>query len=1223
MGVMDIVRIDTEPARRAGEQAAKAYMNGVRQGLSGKSIGEKMASAFASGASPFTTNQLINMAGQARVSSARLSGQPTSVAKSRHLEDQMRWYKDFQSGSQKRIERAMGEIYVGVAKGYEQNYTLASRNNIQDNIDRLQKALPGLTRIGTQAAMLSGRPDYEASKIAESQVGRFKTKLADINPEDTDKAIASINQLYREMSQYERSRRLNIEADKKRLAAEKEFNNELREEERLKKQLINLTDRYYKKTGLTPEQRAQYTDAINRQYTRTSRHSPMTHAQVMSGLNADILATKGRLEALPINETAELEKYGNRIQSKWTKLANAWNAAWKAEGMNAVRRDEELSKMQAEYLSSIRNATTAEQLRQIEANAKASRAEAIQRKYDAETTGFTAMKAAARDRVGGVMSRYQAAYALTSSMEDAQLKRDVARREVNRMFRGAESQNDIRMINNYLDTLDNTATSLRAQGTASKKATTALNDFRKKTVDELDEISKLGDMFHAARREFGWNPFRNNRFFRTNLSIPGVPLPPIPVGGRDRLNEQKDYIRYQLENAKDEAEINAIRKKFLFDERKQSYMQDLHMRERSNFFRVRDENGSMTPTFEKMQAAFMRHTRVLAASWIGVMWLNMLFQPFARLFGAATNAADEHTRQRNMYNVTLGYNFTKGQTFEQWEDASFNKARDLRMSASEYRKMVMNAAPIFHTAVYGEDYKQGKVGVDGVTHKQGERIITNMQQVETISTNLHRMAKISGSTDVEMQAAMRQIIQMVSKGRGNIQDIRPILESGGHMGDMIARFGFRASGAADLYGLNDKKQLTADRLLTNLLDEKTTKDLDNLMRRTRRTWEDTWAILKTDMNQLFMPTIRSFASSNQYGLGDKLLGYSGAIAQNKEFQDKILQFTDNVITNLIEKWPDYVEQGIQTLGMVGLIVTYVGGIFKALNSGLTWLTQTYHASQSDSQFNEVFENVIKLSDVDRAKLISDYSNMGAIDILKSTLSGIPGQESGRLLVSHAVRKLGGDLPIPTSSIMTKEWAKSAIEQINKYGNLTDDDIRSMVFKRTKSDRFADRRQLEESYKQARDLLYTVANRSSIVDDMEGFLSMREMLDRANKTLDENYNLVKDWTFSALSTGKISNFIKAGEEQKEKIESSYLPEQAVFMNNVGTGVGNIDKNTRKATQVQLAILKQVAGTRTINRVVHVSPNIVANVGTIRNGIEYEQLLKDLGTTVNHAVTAYAL
>ena len=141
--------------------------------------------------------------------------------------------------------------------------------------------------------------------------------------------------------------------------------------------------------------------------------------------------------------------------------------------------------------------------------------------------------------------------------------------------------------------------------------------------------------------------------------------------------------------------------------------------------------------------------------------------------------------------------------------------------------------------------------------------------------------------------------------------------------------------------------------------------------------------------------------------------------------------------------------------------------------------------------------------------------------------------------------------------------------------------------------------------------------------MGAYISMTEMRDRVDTRLDEMHESLQNMAFSALSTGKISNFIKAGEEQKQKIEDSYLPEQAVFMNNVATGVGNIDKNTRKATQVQLAILKQVAGTRTINRVVHVSPNIVANVGTIRNGIEYEQLLKDLGTTVNHAVTAYAL
>ena len=1205
MGVMDVIKIDTEPARRAGELAAKAYMSGVSRGLKGD-LGTKMAQQLQD-TSLFSPQELISLVGRYNKKMAQLNRLPVGLAESANIENRVRWKKAFKSGNDATVSKAWGEIFGSVGSGYYRTYELTARNNIQSNIDRLNKAIPSLEKLGTTAAVMMGRPEYEASKFAEAQVAKFRHDLSAIDPNvdvtnqpNVTRTIDAVKKVADEMSRYEKTRQEMIITGQKRLAIEKEFNAELREEERLKKRLISLTDKYYQKTGLNPTQRAQYTDAINQKYTRRLGDS-QTHAAVMSGLRADILDTQTRLEALPTKKSSDFDKYARKLEGKWSKLESAWRRAYGSEGMNIVNQDAELRKMQDAYLASIRNATTMEQLRQIDASGRLSHQSAIQRRYDATTTGYTAMRAAARDRMSGVLSRYQNAITAESGAEDGRFKRDVAKRELNRMFRQAESKNDIRLIDNYLNALDMTATSLRAQGTASNKATTALNDFRKKTVNELDEISRLGDMFHSARREFGWNPFRNNRFFQSHIGIPGLPY--IPVGRTDRLNEQKDYIRHLLDNAKDEAEINAIRKRFLFDERRQAYTQDLHMRERSSFFRLRDSNGSVTPTFDKMQTTFMRHMRILAASWVGVMWLRMLYQPFAAGFTAATNAADEHTRQRNMYNVTLGYNFTKGQTFEQWEDASFNKARDLRMKASDYRQMVMNAAPIFHTAVYGEDYKQGKVGVDGVTHKQGERIITNIQQVETISTNLHRMAKISGSTDVEMQAAMRQIIQMVSKGRGNIQDIRPILESGGHMGDMIARFGFRASGAADLYGLNEKKQLTADRLLTNLLDTKTTKDLDNLMRRTRRTWEDTWAIFKTDMNQLFMPTIRSFASSNQYGLGDKLLGYSGAIAQNKEFQDKILQFTDNVVTNLIEKWPDYVEQGVQTLGMVALIATYVGSLLKLVNTGLSGLTSAYTSTQAGLRFEEVFKNVTGRS-----------------------TSLLTGQEQ----TATAIRKLGGDLARPWTTVMTTGWAKSAVDQITKYGNLTDQDIEAMVDKElgnekgmTDYERRTERPFLIDEYKQARDLLYKLANESSIIDDTNAYLSMMGMRSRADQRIDKMHESAQDFAYSALSTGKISNFIKAGEEQKQKIEDSYLPEQAVFMNNVATGVGNIDKNTRKATQVQLAILKQVAGTRTINRVVHVSPNIVANVGTIRNGIEYEQLLKDLGTTVNHAVTAYAL
>lgn len=1208
MGVMDVIKIDTEPARRAGELAAKAYMSGISRGLKGD-LGTKMAQQLQD-TSLFSPQELISLVGRYNKKIAQLNRMPVGLAESANIENRVRWKRAFKSGKDTTVSKAWGEIFGSVGAGYSRTYELTARNNIQSNIDRLNKALPSLEKLGAKAAVMMGRPEYEASKFAEAQVARFRNDLAAIDPNvdvtnqaHVDRTIDAVKKVADEMSRYEKTRQEMIITGQKQLAIEKEFNAELREEERLKKRLISLTDKYYQKTGLNPAQRAQYTDAINQKYTRRFGDS-QTHSAVMSGLRADILDTQTRLEALPTKKSSDFDKYARKLEGKWSKLESAWRRAYGSEGMNIVNQDAELRKMQDAYLASIRNATTMEQLRQIDASGRLSHQTAIQRRYDATTTGYTAMRAAARDRMSGVLSRYQTAITAESGAEDGRFKRDVAKRELNRMFRQAESKNDIRLIDNYLNALDNTASSITSQGVASRRTTSALNDFRKRTIDELDEISRLGDMFHSARREFGWNPFRNNRFFQTHIGVPG--LPSIPIGGRDLLNNQRDYIRYQLENARSEREINEIRKRFLFDERRQSYTRDLHMRERSNFLRVRDENGSFTPTFDKMQTAFMRHMRILAASWVGVMWLRMLYQPFAAGFSAATRAADEHTRQRNMYNITLGYNFTKGRTFEQWEDESFDKARDLRMRASEYRQMVMNAAPIFHTAVYGEDYKAGKVGADGVTHKQGERIITNMQQVETISTNLHRMAKISGSTDVEMQAALRQIIQMVSKGRGNIQDIRPILESGGHMGDMIARFGFRASGAADLYGLNEKKQLTADRLLTNLLDTKTTKDLDNLMRRTRRTWEDTWAIIQTDINQLLMPTIRSFASQSDYGIGDKILGYTGALAKNEALQNKILEFTDSVVTNFIEKWPDYVSQSARMLGLVMLTTSYVGRLVQLgalILEGVSGFSTRMAANQ---RLREVYG-----------------------DITGDTL--VAGGGRKQIQEMFAQFGLQGYPSLGIGWQATSDWAKYAHKQIPKLANLTDAELDEYVDMRYSQYGFYKKPTVEQTARikrQTKDNLREVQKRLKQLDEggytneLGMWVSTIEARERANDAFNKLPTMLAEGG-KKLITSNFSEMIREAEGQVQKVEDAKLPEQAVFMNNIATGVGNIDKNTRKATQVQLAILKQVAGTRTINRVVHVSPNIVANVGTIRNGIEYEQLLKDLGTTVNHAVTAYAL
>lgn len=64
---------------------------------------------------------------------------------------------------------------------------------------------------------------------------------------------------------------------------------------------------------------------------------------------------------------------------------------------------------------------------------------------------------------------------------------------------------------------------------------------------------------------------------------------------------------------------------------------------------------------------------------------------------------------------------------------------------------------------------------------------------------------------------------------------------------------------------------------------------------------------------------------------------------------------------------------------------------------------------------------------------------------------------------------------------------------------------------------------------------------------------------------------------------------------------------------------LKKQGAKMQRVQLELLKQISGKAVINRVTRVTPNVVANVGTIKSGVEYDQFMRDLTRSV-HLATA---
>lgn len=67
---------------------------------------------------------------------------------------------------------------------------------------------------------------------------------------------------------------------------------------------------------------------------------------------------------------------------------------------------------------------------------------------------------------------------------------------------------------------------------------------------------------------------------------------------------------------------------------------------------------------------------------------------------------------------------------------------------------------------------------------------------------------------------------------------------------------------------------------------------------------------------------------------------------------------------------------------------------------------------------------------------------------------------------------------------------------------------------------------------------------------------------------------------------------------------------------------IKHNTAKATEVQIALLKQVAGRAVVNRITNVRPNIVANVGSIKSGADLDEVMKRLEIATASAVAGYA-
>lgn len=243
--------------------------------------------------------------------------------------------------------------------------------------------------------------------------------------------------------------------------------------------------------------------------------------------------------------------------------------------------------------------------------------------------------------------------------------------------------------------------------------------------------------------------------------------------------------------------------------------------------------------------------------------------------------ADNRTTLRNKYNLATPTAWKNGMDYNAFEAKSFGTARTLRTDAYAYQKGILDMA----MAVGGARYQTGA--------NAGKSIVTSLDQVETMNKNLTMMARATGTDSQTLEAVLTQLYQGIGKGKLDTQDIKPLLNQSAAFGDMLARevFGL-AGGRSELFaamdaGSGDRNEgLTAEKLITGLLNPSLSRKMQDVYRNTARTWEEVGTVIKSDMKQALAPFVSGFGAASGGSFGSGLLGFTQSLAEDSTVNGK-------------------------------------------------------------------------------------------------------------------------------------------------------------------------------------------------------------------------------------------------------------------------------------------------------------------------------------------------
>lgn len=547
---------------------------------------------------------------------------------------------------------------------------------------------------------------------------------------------------------------------------------------------------------------------------------------------------------------------------------------------------------------------------------------------------------------------------------------------------------------------------------------------------------------------------------------------------------------------------------------------------------------------------------------------------------ALMKTSDEYTNRQNLYNFALPENLRGERSFQQFEDMAYVRGRGLRQSTSTWSSGVMELAN----------------AVASATDASGRQLISNMDQVIAMYENLSRMQKLAGTSEADFKGVMIQVLQGIGKGKLDMQDIKPILNRSGAFADLLARRVFGLKGRGDLYtqldeGRGDRsKGLTAERLISGLLSSELTKDLDALFRKTARTWADVGEIMKSDIGRALLPLIGDASAAGNGGIGDLLTSITGAIADSTLGAD-IKNWIETKLMRVIDGQGGLrgaIETCVNAVGALGLGLAAGAKVcISALNGFVTALTYAMQAIDAITPGDLV---PISMKDIQRQHGWTDEQALKVVD--PRYYRAIPDTKRARKpgdVVTDRYSDAGMHMAVvfnPNNKAYASESEMQGL--FDNYGFFSGDrnDFLRAQMKTLQSDA-----------------------RSYVYSELRGRISnAQDIVNQMSTGAVDLFDAVAKW--------------KSGDKNPEDapLASDNVALSAAVQTAANTAA--IKHNTAKATEVQIALLKQVAGRAVVNRITNVRPNIVANVGSIKSGADLDEVMKRLEVATASAVAGYA-